>query len=40
VRQLEAGLRQNIHTLEEQLHQQNEEMQQLKAKAITEEQEK
>lgn len=39
-RQLEASLRQNIHTMEEQLHQQNEEMQQLKARLITESHEK
>jgi len=39
-RQLEASMRQTIHTLEEQLHQQNEGMQQLKAKLMTESQEK
>lgn len=39
-RQLEASLRQTMHTLEEQLHQQNDGMQQLKAKLMTESQEK
>ena len=39
-RQLEATLRQTIHTLEEQLHQQNEGMQLLKAKLMIESQEK
>lgn len=39
-RQLETNLRQNLHSLEEQLHQQTEESRHLKAKLITEEQEK
>lgn len=39
-KQLEANLRQNLHSLEEQLHQQTEESKHLKAKLITEEQEK
>lgn len=39
-RQLEASLRQNIHTLEEQFHQQKTEAQQLNARLMTESQEK
>lgn len=39
-KQLEASLRQHIHTLEEQFHQQKEEAQQLKARLVTEGQEK
>lgn len=39
-RQIEADLRQTIHTLEEQFHQQKEEEKQLKSRLMTEEQDK